>query len=151
MGGEIEVAADAEGTQMDGWYLQTFTPSGTVEWAWSVTATAPGEHALRLMLRPAVAAQNLITRSSTGQQSYETQVTVKATALEGAWYWFDTQFPLVGKIASAIGTSILALLAWAGLFSEKWGRLRKRSSQSAPQPSKPNLPVHSEPPAADDQ
>ena len=129
---DIEVGSDTtELTESDGWYLQTFTPTGTVEWTWAVTAHAPGVHNLQFLLRPAVAYGGSTTGSSTGQQAYFTQITVNASTMENISYWFDTQFTTLGKIIGVLGTAIIGVLTWLVLFSETWGKLRKRTSSEA--------------------
>ena len=131
VGPDMDVANDADATGSDGWYDQIFTPAGTVEWTWNVTPRSPGDHELKLLMRPAVAVTYGYApiSSSTGQQAYITHVTVVASTLEQVGYWFDTQFPLIGKIGGILGAAALGILAWLALFSEKWGRLRKRSEK----------------------
>ena len=106
---DVSVDDEAEGS---GWVYQEFTPSGVIEWAWSVTATEPTDGKLRLDLRPSLQVNELPTYSSASQVSFTTDVGVEASALQRAGFWIQTQWPLVLGVVTPIGAGILALLAW---------------------------------------
>ena len=96
----------------DDWVYREFPPSGAVEWAWSVTATTPDEHQLRLDLRPAVRLGGLPSAASeTLVSSFTTDVTVDATAIEETSHWFSTEWTNLAKIAGALAAAVTAVVA----------------------------------------
>ena len=139
----IEVAPSPEGE----WSYREFTPSGVVEWAWSVTAATPQEHQLRLDLRPAVRMAGLPSVFDTQVSSFTTEVDVGATRLEGASFWFSTQWPLLVGICAVLAAAVLAVAAFGrrllgeARFNRMFGRLasrlgprRPKSADSPPDP-----------------
>lgn len=123
----VTIDPDSEGS---GWVYQEFTPSGVVEWSWAVTATRPVDGRLRLDLRPSLLISELPSYSTANQVSFTTDVTVEASWLQHAWYWVQTQWPLVLGIAAPLGAAILALLGW----------FRKLKAEVAPTPAAPPFP-----------
>ncbi len=144
----IAVAPSAEGD----WTYREFTPSGVVEWAWSVTATTPQGHELRLDLRPAVRMDGLPNVLDMQVSSFKTDVNVDATRLERASYWFNTQWPLLVGICAVLAAAVLALVAFGRrilgddrfdrMFGRWVSRVRAppRSADSKPDLPKDNVP-----------
>lgn len=103
------------------WIVQDFTPSGVVEWFWTVTAEKPKDSELILELRPAVAfgdESGDLLYAGESVTAIITDVTVEASFLSRAAYWVEVNMPLVVVIAGAAGAGVIALAAW-------WTRLRK--------------------------
>jgi hypothetical protein len=131
---DIKVADTPEGE----WSFREFTPVGVVEWSWSVTATTPADHELRLDLRPAVRLDESPTTPITQLASFTTEVDVKSTALERLAHWFDTQWPLLAGIAAILGAAALAVKRWgANMFSRK-AKPKADVASTAPPPSPGN-------------
>lgn len=99
-----------------GWILQEFTPTGIVEWSWTVTAIKPVDQDLRLELRPAIVLNSTSSLdelySSASQASFSTEVHVEANPVQSMGYWFTTNWGAIAAIAAAIGGATLAVLAW---------------------------------------
>lgn len=110
------ITVEGKGEDTGGWLAQTFTPGGRAEWDWSVTAVHPVDQELRLELRPSVSAPEagIVSAglSSFTQSTFTTDVTVKATPIEGISYWFETQWPLVTGIAVTLGAAIAGVWVW---------------------------------------
>jgi hypothetical protein len=132
VGDHISVTTDDQGSVIDGWSYQTFTPSGTVEWAWTVTADAPEPGGLRLVLRPAAVASDVLTARVSSEQTYETDVEVTGSFLARASHWFDTEFPLLKALAVTLGGVLVGVLAWYGGIRAKWRELRGHPAASGP-------------------
>ncbi len=139
---EVVPSSDADG---DGWRALTFTPDGVVEWSWTVTPTVPADQELQLELQPAVEmgeGSQTTVRASTVH--YRTEVFVEASTIERVSYWFNTQWPLLTGIATAIAVAILAVLAFStkardailGLFKRKPANTAEGapSALAAPEP-----------------
>jgi hypothetical protein len=124
VGDHITVSADDGTDEFEGWSYQTFTPSGTLEWAWTVRADKPEPGGLRLVLRPAAVAADVLSAQVTNQQTYETDVEVTGSVLSRASYWVETEFPYLKAIAIAAGTALVAVLAWYAGLRKKWRELR---------------------------
>ncbi len=130
---EVSVDSEAEG---NGWITQEFTPSGVVEWSWSVTANEPTDATLRLDLRPSLQVNELPSYSSANQVSFTTDITVEASFLQRTWFWIQTQWPLVLGVVTPIGAAILALLGWARKVRGEVSPVT-RYPAAPPQPSSP--------------
>lgn len=113
---DIAVQTPEEGD----WVYREFTPTGVVEWAWSVEVSTPASHQLRLDLRPAVRVAEGPTATVTQVSSFTTDVRVESTLLERASQWFETQWPKLAGIAVVLGTAVLGLKSFGTrLFSRK--------------------------------
>ena len=110
-----------------GWVLQEFTPSGTLEWSWSVSAIHPVDQDLRLELRPAIVTEaetGDLGYSSTNQASFMTHVHIEATVLQSAAFWFETNWPMITAIGLALGAAILGVIGWMTNVKKKAVALR---------------------------
>lgn len=106
---------DQAGETDAGWVLQEFTPSGVIEWSWTVTARHPVDEQLRLELRPAIVLDDSagdLEYAGKNVSSFTTDVHVEASALHHAAYWVDVNRPLIWTIGSAIGAATLAVIVW---------------------------------------
>lgn len=94
------------GNQTDaGWILQQFTPTGVVEWSWTVDALKPGHEQLRLELRPAIVLADDagdLEYASQSVGSFVTQVHIQASPLQLVAHWFEVNWPLVLSITGAL-------------------------------------------------
>jgi hypothetical protein len=114
VGEAMEVLDQASETDA-GWVLQEFTPSGVIEWSWTVTAHQPVDEQLRLELRPAIVLDESagdLEYAGKNVSSFTTDVHVKASALHHAAYWVDVNRPLIWTIGSAVGAATLAVIVW---------------------------------------
>ncbi|WP_374975465.1 hypothetical protein ACEYYH_16865 [Microbacterium trichothecenolyticum] len=114
VGQAMEVLDQASETNA-GWVLQEFTPSGVIEWSWTVTARHPVDEQLRLELRPAIVLDESagdLEYAGKNVSSFTTDVHVEASALHHAAYWVDVNRPLIWTIGSAIGAATLAVIVW---------------------------------------
>jgi hypothetical protein len=114
VGQAMEVLDQASETDA-GWVLQEFTPSGVIEWSWTVTAHHPVDEQLRLELRPAIVLDESagdLEYAGKNVSSFTTDVHVGASALHHAAYWVDVNRPLIWTIGSAIGAAALAVIVW---------------------------------------
>ena len=118
VGGGLDVETAADATE-GGWRYREFTPSGVVEWSWSVTPRTPVSQQLRLELEPAA---KVLERVPGGNQTstadYVTTVNVTATHIDRLAYWFQTQWVLLSRIAGTVGVAILAVLAFSSKARE---------------------------------
>lgn len=128
VGDALDVAEQASETDA-GWVLQEFTPSGVVEWSWTVTAHDPVDEQLRLELRPAIVVDESagdLEYAGRSVSSFTTDVHVEASFLHHAAHWVDVNRPLIWTIASAVGAATLALIVW-------WRKVRSpRKHNAAP-------------------
>jgi hypothetical protein len=108
---EVSDASSADG----GWQYQAFTPSGLLEWSWSVTATEPKDQQLRLELRPAARDLDSLRLLTAPSAAYQTTVRVEGSVLERGAYWLQTEGNALKVILGGIGAALLAVLA----FSQK--------------------------------
>jgi len=102
------------------WSLRQFTPTASVDWAWSITGATPGEHDVSLQLVPAVGDgyQLLWSGSSTEMATYVTHARVQATWLETLDFWWKDNWSTICLIAAAIGAGIISVIKWDGDFIE---------------------------------
>jgi hypothetical protein len=132
VGDALEV--DDAGNETDaGWVLQEFTPSGVVEWSWTVTAHQPVDEALRLELRPAIVVDEGagdLEYAGSSVSSFTTDVHVDASILHHAAHWVDENRPLIWTIGSAIGAAVLAVVLWWRKVRSP-GKSRKSTSEPA--------------------
>jgi hypothetical protein len=109
------------------WSNRKFTPSGYVDWSWSVTAHTPHDQQLRLELHPALTSQDQEVMLAGGEPSqtvtYITQVRVHATTAQIVYQWWNDS----GKIFVAIIGSVLAAL----ILIIKWGGDLSRAIRNA--------------------
>jgi hypothetical protein len=100
------------------WFLLEFGEPGTVQWDWTVSATAPRDAELRLELRPAVATLDgrytvpAESNPNTATISFTTDVHVRSSAIQQVGTWFDENWPVVTTVAVALGGAVLGLIAW---------------------------------------
>jgi len=121
-GGGIDVDPS---TELGGWRYLKFTPSGILEWSWSVTPRTPVSQELRLELKPAAELNGFPTALSTAD--YVTHVEVEADFVSKLSFWFQTRWKLIGVVAAAIAAAVLGILkfgadahdAFRKLFPEK--------------------------------
>lgn len=131
------LTVDDPASDNGGWVVQEFTPTGVLEWSWTVTAEKPADAELRLDIRPAIAiaaaAEDLVyaTQSST---SFNTDVIVDGNLLSRSAYWFEGNWGYVLAIAVPVGIAATALLRWwLGLRTE----VRKARGSGAPNTDQP--------------
>ncbi|MEV4900054.1 hypothetical protein AB0K08_01780 [Citricoccus sp. NPDC055426] len=131
VGENVTVAGDPGSIESD-WVNRRFTADGTIDWAWSVTATVPEDQQVRIQLRPALSINDgAQTITSDSVRTYVTEVQVSASLVERVAYWFETQWPLLVGIALALGVAVLAVLRWGGDLVKGWpGRSRKTEKET---------------------
>ena len=123
----------------DEWQYRDFSSTGVVQWAWTITPTKPAPQKLTLVVQPAVDLSG-----STGQplSSYGTgsnvevrvftDVDVHGTLVERVGYWFETQWPILVAIGTALLLVARPLWTW-------WQR--KRTPAPAGGPGNPQPPA----------
>jgi hypothetical protein len=122
----VKTPADAKES---GWRYLEFTPSGLLEWSWSVTPTTPDSQELLLQLQPAAKSAELIPGGSTTTTAdYKTTVNVTATRIDRLAYWFQTQWEPLTAVAGSIGAAILAILAFSAKARDAFRSLFTRKS-----------------------
>ncbi|WP_433296916.1 hypothetical protein ACQPZQ_17265 [Pseudonocardia sp. CA-142604] len=110
----VSTTSSAEVDKSD-WQLQEFDETGKLQWAWTVTGKQPGDHALRLELRPAVAVVGggyvLPAGESPASQvvMLETDLHVTSTFLQNVYIWWDTNWDKIALIAAGLGAAVLAV------------------------------------------
>jgi hypothetical protein len=120
---KCEVSARLESTD-DGlevhngdWATQEFTPSGVVQWAWSVDGTKLGSHGLRVELRPAIIVGDANTPQAGGGGAEElsiftTPVSVTGGPLQYLYAWWDDNYGKLSAILLAVGAAIVGTRSW---------------------------------------
>lgn len=126
VGDAITVQADSDSD--DGWSYSEFTPSGVLQWSWTITPKAAvGNEQLRLEIRPAV---KLVRTAEFGivptSANYLTTVNVSATWIDRVAYWFQTQWSPLKTVASVLGVALLAVLAFSTKVRESVAALFRR-------------------------
>lgn len=109
-----DVEVDTPDSDSDGgWRYLQFGPSGIVEWAWTVTPAALGEHELRLELRPAAlaVAGGPIVVSRVGEVSFVSRLTATGSWIDWMAEWTNRQWPLLTAGLLAILGTVLTLVA----------------------------------------
>lgn len=110
------------------WAPRQFTPSGVMEWRWSVTAEKPVDQQLRLVLVPAVLVEGTTYVSgSDSEASLLTRVMVEATLIDRISYWFETQWPLLVGIAAVLAVAFVVTRKW---LQEQFKALRRRRARN---------------------
>jgi len=113
--GEALSIADHLSATGNGWVVQDFSPTGVIEWAWTVTAHKPVEQELLLELRPAIvvdADAGDMEYASRNMATFTTEVAVDASPMHHTAYWFEVNWPLIAIVATALGTGTLAVVGW---------------------------------------
>lgn len=123
----LEVSAENEG--LGGWHSQAFSASGVIEWIWTVRAAEPGDHELRLTVRPITTEQDLMNNLPVEQKSFTTDVEVDASFVQEAAHWIDTQFTAVNALLVSIGGVVLGVLGFITNTNDYLRNLRKRPSR----------------------
>jgi len=125
------------------WFLQQFGEPGTVQWDWTVTATAAPDAELRLELRPAVAAVDgsytvpAEANANTTTTSFTTDVHVRTSAIQQVGGWFDDSWPIITAVAVALGGAILGFIAWVKKLR---AAIAPPTAPGAPAPALPAVP-----------
>lgn len=114
------------GTSAVEWAPRQFTPSGVMEWTWSITAEKPVDQQLRLVLVPAVLIEGgRYVFGTDSEASLLTKVAVEATLIERVSYWFETQWPLLVGIAAVLAVGIATTRKW---IQEQFKASRRRTA-----------------------
>jgi hypothetical protein len=131
----VPPADQSIGIDQKDWVTREFTPTGIVNWSWTVNGLISGEHPLNLELQPAVAtgASMLLQPSDNSPYttSYVTQLHVRASAITHAGEWWNDNWPTTQKILTALGVAVLAFLAWI-LKLREWARDFRSQSNDKP-------------------
>jgi hypothetical protein len=100
----------------DDWVVRTFTPSGVLDWNWSLNGRKLGSQDVRLELQPAVAiaegGEFDIPDSPTQTAGFVTTVTVTGSWPQLAGKWWGENWPVLAGIAAALGAAVIALVRW---------------------------------------
>lgn len=95
------------------WQVRQFTPTGVVQWTWSVTANKPGSHDLRVQLQPAVVLNanqyGVPVGGGTEISTFVTKVDVNTPFPQSFYLWWGANWPNIVTISSAIGVTLLGL------------------------------------------
>ncbi|GAA5154369.1 hypothetical protein GCM10023321_26070 [Pseudonocardia eucalypti] len=125
------------------WIVRQFTPTGVLNWSWSVKALQPSEHELRLELQPALkiseprAGAELLQREHPFRvTSFVTKVHVQATWGQALNKWWKEASPVIAAIAAGLSAAVLAVIKWSGALADalretvqKW---RGQASETQP-------------------
>ncbi|MCH6170907.1 hypothetical protein [Pseudonocardia alaniniphila] len=115
LGARLVSTTSAAEVDKSDWLLQEFDETGKLQWAWTVTGKKPGDHTLRLELRPAVAVVGggyvLPAGDSPASQvvMLETDLQVTSTFLQNVYLWWDTNWDKIALIAAGLGGAVLAV------------------------------------------
>jgi hypothetical protein len=101
------------------WILREFTPSGVLNWSWSITALAPDDHELRLELQPAVTTTRnghvfAPSDSPLNTSTFITRVRVNASWIQRVGQWWKDTWGIIVLVAVAIGTALTSIIKWGG-------------------------------------
>jgi RimJ/RimL family protein N-acetyltransferase len=124
VGGGIDVDPS---TELGGWRYLKFTPSGILEWSWSVTPRTPVSQELRLELKPAAEVNGFPTALSTAD--YVTHVEVEADFVSKLSFWFQTRWKLIGVVAAAIAAAVLGILKFGADAHDAFRKLFPRKQR----------------------
>jgi hypothetical protein len=122
------------------WLSRQFDLGGVVDWTWSVTGLKPGDHALTLQVRPALQlGKNGPTQGDDSRiVSKETTVHVlPGGVVYSIGYWYDHDYPILKKVGSGVGMSLLAILAFSRKLREAVTALFKKKEQTGATGSHP--------------
>jgi hypothetical protein len=124
-----------------GWVYREFTPTGVLQWSWSVTARAPHDSDLTLELRPSIRreADGAIVADAEQTTEQRTRVEVTAGMVQRGSSWVDENKGYVAVLGAALITFLLWLLRTIAdvreegrqAFPEGTSRRRRRSPRSA--------------------
>jgi hypothetical protein len=122
------------------WNVREFTPTGVVNWSWSITALRPGDHDIQLELEPVLvtSANGVPVGSGTADTAttFLTPVHVDTFWFEAASFWWKDNWPSIALICGGIGAAILALIKWGGSLGETirqaMGKWRGDPAESKP-------------------
>lgn len=132
VGAGLEVTGETEG--LGGWQARDFSPSGVTQWTWTVKAAEPGDHELKLTLRPITTERDLVNDVGVEQKSFTTAVSVDASVVQDLAHWIDTQ----GAALKTIFGGTFLLLFGAGAYLVKGHdqvkELRARFGRKRPPP-----------------
>jgi hypothetical protein len=110
------------------WSVRSFTPSATVDWAWTVSTDEAKDQQLRLEVQPAIRGEDgFAFVGATGPQtaSFITDVTVEATFVQSAsQYVSDNRAAALG-----IGAALILALGFAGRLKKAVRSLLGRRKQ----------------------
>lgn len=123
-----------------GWIPREFTPTGVLNWSWSITALAPYDHDLRLELEPAVTTQDrpIFTQidSSPTIDTFITHVHVKASWIQHVGHWWKNNWTIILGVSAAIGAALISIIKWGGNLgqtvqdaSAKWRGKQKQDNR----------------------
>lgn len=101
----------------DEWVNRFFTPSGVVNWAWTVKAVKPGRQELRLELQPAVVATDggyVLLASDSIVGNFITSVEIDTSAMDDLKQWFEKTWGVIAAISAALAAAIIAFVRWSG-------------------------------------
>jgi hypothetical protein len=124
VGGALEV-----NPSQDSWERRTFTPSGVINWAWTVKAVKAGAQDLRLELQPAVISEgggDIVLSSGSNVGSFITNVEIDAPFIDDAKQWIEKTWGLIVTIAASLAAAILAIITWGGDLGQKLREFRAK-------------------------
>lgn len=114
------------------WIMRQFTPTGVLNWSWSVKALRPGVSELRLELQPALSARDPGTRALMQPEhpsrvtAFVTRVHVNANALQRSGQWWKDNWPVLLMIATGLGAAVLGLIRWGGSLGQTIREARQK-------------------------
>jgi uncharacterized protein DUF6777 len=101
-----------------GWSKREFTPTGLVDWSWSVTAHAAHDQQLQLELQPALTAQDEEILFEGGDSSktrtYITSVHVRTTKTQLVYQWWNDSGKIIVAIIGSVAAALIAIIKWGG-------------------------------------
>lgn len=125
-----------------GWVYREFTPTGVLQWSWSVTATRPRDTEVTLELRPSIRRDDDGTIVANAEETtlQHTRVEVSAGMVQRAGSWVDENQGYVALLAVAAGSALVwALKSIADVreegrraFPTAFRRRRRDTDSSAP-------------------
>lgn len=134
------------------WIARTFTPSGTVDWSWSVKAEKVHDGDLSLQLMPAVTSNQqllVVENSGSSRTDFVTHVTTQATWAQSLAQWIDdNKLPLIATAVALFGAVI-----WLLRRADEIRQIIRRPRAKARTPSEPDTAaqdVNSESPTGPD-
>jgi hypothetical protein len=111
------------------WLDRTFTPSGVINWAWTVKATQGRSQDLRLELLPAVVdeqGQVMVSGKESNLASFVTHVEVDAPTSDDIKQWFEKTWVGVSAAAAAIAAALIALVKFSGDIGQAYREARAK-------------------------
>lgn len=95
-----------------GWVYREFTPTGLLQWSWSVTATRPHDSEVTLELRPSIRrdGDGTIVANAEETTQQRTRVEVSAGMLQRTGSWVDENQGYVALLAVALGSALVWVL-----------------------------------------